>query len=151
MDLENLEGLENEQRISMLRQKDALVKELEGRLKAQSMAEEDEQEELAEVSDEEKLAEDEEKKKMGEYRNLTERLTADNSQQAATINQLSEQVARLDAMSPLAVLQRGYAIASSADGRVLRDAADAHVGEVLELRLRRGRLTARALQARVAT
>jgi phage I-like protein len=96
MDLENLEGLETEQLISMLRQKDALVKELEGRLKAQSMAEEDEQEELAEVSDEEKLAEDEEKKKMGEYRNLTERLTADNSQQAATINQLSEQVARLE-------------------------------------------------------
>jgi hypothetical protein len=33
---------------------------------------------------------------MGEYRNLTERLTADNSQQAATIAQLSEQVARLE-------------------------------------------------------
>jgi phage I-like protein len=97
MDLENLEGLETEQLISMLRQKDALVKELEGRLKAQSMAEEDEQEKLAEGSDEEKLAEeDEEKKKMGEYRNLTERLTADNSQQAATIAQLSEQVARLE-------------------------------------------------------
>jgi len=97
MDLENLEGLETEQLISMLRQKDALVKELEGRLKAQSMAEEDEQEKLAEGSDEEKLAEeDEEKKKMGEYRNLTERLTADNSQQAATIAKLSEQVARLE-------------------------------------------------------
>ena len=88
MDLENLEGLETEQLISMLRQKDALVKELEGRLKSQAMAEEDEEKKLAE--------EDEEKKKMGEYRNLTERLTADNSQQAATIAQLSEQVARLE-------------------------------------------------------
>ena len=97
MDLENLEGLETEQLIKMLRQKDALVKELEGRLKSQAMAEDDEEKKLAEEDEKKKLAEeDEEKKKMGEYRNLTERLTADNSQQAATIAQLSEQVARLE-------------------------------------------------------
>ena len=46
--------------------------------------------------------------------------------------------AKLDAMSPLKVLGRGYAIASRKDGSVLREAKDAAVGESLRLRLGKG-------------
>jgi exodeoxyribonuclease VII large subunit len=45
----------------------------------------------------------------------------------------------LDALSPLAVLQRGYSLAASPGGRVVRDAAQLTVGERIELRFRRGR------------
>jgi exodeoxyribonuclease VII large subunit len=46
---------------------------------------------------------------------------------------------RLHALSPLAVLQRGYAIARRAeDGTVIRDAADLKVGEHLRLTFARG-------------
>jgi exodeoxyribonuclease VII large subunit len=48
----------------------------------------------------------------------------------------------LDAISPLATLERGYAIVTGPDGRVLQDAADAKPGEVIEARLRRGVLQA---------
>ena len=46
--------------------------------------------------------------------------------------------AALDAMSPLKVLGRGYAIARREDGSVLTKAADARPGEGLELRLAEG-------------
>lgn len=49
---------------------------------------------------------------------------------------------RLDSLSPLRVLERGYSITRS-DGTVLRDAAEAKVGEVLDTILFRGRLTSR--------
>jgi exodeoxyribonuclease VII large subunit len=51
--------------------------------------------------------------------------------------------AALDALSPLAVLQRGYAIAQHQDGRLLRDAEDAAVGDLLKVRLAKGALSAR--------
>lgn len=54
--------------------------------------------------------------------------------------QLSAQAARLHALSPLAVLGRGYAIALSRDGRVVRRAVEAQVGEPLRLRLGEGEL-----------
>lgn len=49
--------------------------------------------------------------------------------------------ARLDALSPLAVLGRGYAIALL-DGRALLDAERATAGQRVEVRLHRGRLEA---------
>jgi exodeoxyribonuclease VII large subunit len=49
----------------------------------------------------------------------------------------------LDAISPLATLERGYAIVTRADGTVLQDAAEARTGEQIEARLRRGSLKAR--------
>ena len=49
----------------------------------------------------------------------------------------------LDALSPLAVLQRGYAIAEHADGRLLRDANSVSPGDQLRVRLAKGRVTAR--------
>jgi exodeoxyribonuclease VII large subunit len=45
-------------------------------------------------------------------------------------------------VSPLATLDRGYAIVTLEDGRVLRDTADAPVGTRIEARLSRGRLRA---------
>jgi exodeoxyribonuclease VII large subunit len=49
--------------------------------------------------------------------------------------------ARLDALSPLSVLARGYAIVTH-DGHVLSDASETTIGERVEIRLGRGRLTA---------
>jgi exodeoxyribonuclease VII large subunit len=48
----------------------------------------------------------------------------------------------LDALSPLAVLQRGYAIAETADGRLLRDATAVSLGDKVQVRLARGRIAA---------
>ena len=56
---------------------------------------------------------------------------------------LRELMAGLDAMSPLKVLGRGYAIATTEAGRAVRSAEDVHVGDVVELRVARGRLAAR--------
>ena len=49
---------------------------------------------------------------------------------------------KLDSLSPLRVLERGYAIARSGD-IVLRDAEDVRVGDVINTILFRGRLTSR--------
>jgi exodeoxyribonuclease VII large subunit len=49
--------------------------------------------------------------------------------------------ASLDALSPLGVLQRGYAIAQDASGRLLRDAAT--VGDAVSVRLMKGKLKTR--------
>ncbi|MFM7708487.1 MAG: exodeoxyribonuclease VII large subunit [Gammaproteobacteria bacterium] len=48
----------------------------------------------------------------------------------------------LHAVSPLATLDRGFAIVTREDGRLLRDAADAPRGTHIEARLGRGRLRA---------
>jgi exodeoxyribonuclease VII large subunit len=50
--------------------------------------------------------------------------------------------ASLDALSPLAVLQRGYAIAQSEDGKLLRDAKALSVGDSVKIRLATGRIGA---------
>lgn len=49
----------------------------------------------------------------------------------------------LDAISPLATLQRGYAIVSDAKGHVVTDAARVPVGSEIEARVSSGRLRAR--------
>ena len=46
-------------------------------------------------------------------------------------------------MSPASkVLARGYAIATTDDGRAVRDAGDVKVGDALQLRVARGRIGA---------
>jgi exodeoxyribonuclease VII large subunit len=50
--------------------------------------------------------------------------------------------ARLDAMSPLKVLARGYAIATREDGRAVRDPGDVRPGEPISLRVRSARIEA---------
>jgi exodeoxyribonuclease VII large subunit len=49
----------------------------------------------------------------------------------------------LNAVSPLATLDRGYAIVSCEDGAILRDAAAAPAGTIIIARLARGRLRAK--------
>ncbi len=48
---------------------------------------------------------------------------------------------QLQERSPLQVLQRGYAIATDAAGNIVRDADQVSVGEQIQIRLHRGRLT----------
>ena len=52
-------------------------------------------------------------------------------------------VRTLNAISPLATLERGYAIVSIEGGQILRDAADAKAGTIIEARLARGRIRAK--------
>lgn len=79
--------------------------------------------------------------------------SARNSCNASVKSQVEEARARLglaaaslDALSPLAVLQRGYAIAESEDGRLLRDARAISVGDAVRVRLAKGRIDARVEQ-----
>jgi exodeoxyribonuclease VII large subunit len=51
--------------------------------------------------------------------------------------------ARLEALSPLAVLSRGYALVYAADGALLRSAANADAGETIRVSLARGGLEAK--------
>jgi exodeoxyribonuclease VII large subunit len=63
--------------------------------------------------------------------------------------QLSQQAARLHALSPLAVLARGYAIAlHERSGRALLRASDAGAGDALHLRLFEGELRVRVEPAK---
>ena len=48
----------------------------------------------------------------------------------------------LDAVSPLAVLGRGYALVSTADGQLLRDTRSIALGDAITVRLAQGQLTA---------
>jgi exodeoxyribonuclease VII large subunit len=54
---------------------------------------------------------------------------------------------RLEALSPLAVLNRGYAIVYSEEGRLLRDVADTASGQQIRARLATGTLTATVITA----
>jgi exodeoxyribonuclease VII large subunit len=58
-------------------------------------------------------------------------------------SRLAVAAAALDAMSPLAVLGRGYALALDERGRVLRSARGAEVGERVRVRLAEGALACR--------
>jgi exodeoxyribonuclease VII large subunit len=63
---------------------------------------------------------------------------------AARRERLGALAQRLDAVSPLRVMERGYAVVINArDGRAVADAANVEVGDDLEIRLNRGRLRAR--------
>ncbi|HMH45114.1 MAG TPA: exodeoxyribonuclease VII large subunit, partial [Pyrinomonadaceae bacterium] len=57
--------------------------------------------------------------------------------------QLALRASSLDAMSPLKVLERGYAIAHDEQGRVIREAATMSVGDELRLRLWKGSVDCR--------
>ena len=54
--------------------------------------------------------------------------------------------AKLDALSPIAILQRGYALVYAADGALLRDATLASEGDVLTTKLARGSLRSRVTE-----
>jgi exodeoxyribonuclease VII large subunit len=56
-------------------------------------------------------------------------------------NRLGLAAASLDALSPLAVLQRGFAIAQKEDGSLLRDAKLVSIGDKIKVRLTKGRIS----------
>src|SRR5262249_14774981 len=61
-------------------------------------------------------------------------------------HRLGELGARLDSLSPLRVLERGYAVVRSVrDARVVVDASAVEVGDELQIRLLRGKLRARTV------
>jgi exodeoxyribonuclease VII large subunit len=55
---------------------------------------------------------------------------------------LNQASARLGALSPLAVLSRGYALIYAADGKLLRSATDTKVGQMIRSRLAHGTVEA---------
>src|SRR4029453_19382020 len=59
---------------------------------------------------------------------------------------LALSAASLDALSPLAVLQRGYAIAQDDSGKLLRDAAVLREGDEVSVRLAKGQFTAKVAE-----
>jgi exodeoxyribonuclease VII large subunit len=77
-------------------------------------------------------------------KNLTEQL---NRAWRYTLDSKREKllplVRTLNAVSPLATLERGYAIVSIDGGAILRDAADAKPGTIIEARLAHGRIRAK--------
>ena len=63
---------------------------------------------------------------------------------------LADSAVRLDGLSPLTILGRGYAIATRADGRALRSADEVAVGDAVGIRLGRGRLVGRVLETELS-
>jgi exodeoxyribonuclease VII large subunit len=69
--------------------------------------------------------------------------TAIASQLQRLRERLAVSAASLDALSPLAVLHRGYAIAQDASGKLVSNANQVAVGDEVKVRLAKGRLTTR--------
>ena len=61
-------------------------------------------------------------------------------QTAHRMQQFASLAAKLDALSPLSVLGRGYAVARTEDGQILRAAQDVSIGEKIEVLLGQGSL-----------
>ena len=61
-------------------------------------------------------------------------------QTAQRMQQFASLAAKLDALTPLSVLGRGYAVARTEDGQILRTAQDVSVGEKIEVLLGQGSL-----------
>lgn len=56
-------------------------------------------------------------------------------------------VAQLDALSPLKVMERGYAIVRKPSGDIVRDAGQVSAGERVDITLARGRISAKVLSS----
>jgi exodeoxyribonuclease VII large subunit len=61
---------------------------------------------------------------------------------------MAVEMAKLNALSPLGVLTRGYSITERLDGAVVRDADSVQPGEKLKIRLARGKLNAEVLSTK---
>jgi exodeoxyribonuclease VII large subunit len=57
-------------------------------------------------------------------------------------------VAHLTQLSPLKILDRGYAIVANAEGRIVKEPAQAPPGSAIEVRLARGRIAAQVIEGR---
>lgn len=87
---------------------------------------------------------------------------ADNQKRLALLKQRSEsavrklidakderlkiEMASLDALSPLSVLKRGFALAENEKGEILRDAKAVEINEKVKIRLAKGKIQARVLK-----
>lgn len=81
-----------------------------------------------------------------DLQNLSQRaISAINTALISKSEALNIGMAKLDTLSPLAVLTRGYSITQTAEGRILRDAKTVAAGEKLKIRLERGKLDAEVL------
>jgi exodeoxyribonuclease VII large subunit len=58
-------------------------------------------------------------------------------------NRLGLAATSLDALSPLAVLQRGYSLAQTKDGKLISDGKQVSIGDSIRVRLAKGSLGAR--------
>ncbi|HEY3788979.1 MAG TPA: exodeoxyribonuclease VII large subunit [Urbifossiella sp.] len=62
---------------------------------------------------------------------------------AAASEKVAAIAAQLETLSPLNVLRRGYSLTHTADGKLIRDAAEVHPGDVIVTRLASGEVTSR--------
>ena len=90
--------------------------------------------------------------RLGETRRRLEALQlrlppAAQSRRAAWGRRAERGAARLEAMSPLRVLERGYALVYGPDGHLVRDPGTVPEGAEIQARLARGSLRARVLPA----
>jgi exodeoxyribonuclease VII large subunit len=75
------------------------------------------------------------------------RITAMNDLIKRREESLKVEMAKLDALSPLSVLTRGYSITETDTGKILRDASQVKPGDKLKIRLERGKLNAEVLSS----
>lgn len=71
---------------------------------------------------------------------------AANGQIQKNRTQLAQQAAKLEALSPLAVLARGYSLTETESGRLIRSAAEARRGEKIVTRLTDGKIISEILE-----
>lgn len=66
------------------------------------------------------------------------RLETYEARRSTAENRLSEKQKRLDALSPERLLERGYSVSRTADGRLIRSVADVQVGDIIHTQVRDG-------------
>ncbi len=76
----------------------------------------------------------------------TRLLSAQNQNLARQRQRFVAQTAKLDALSPLKVLTRGYAVASGEDGHIIRSAEEVRPGEIITVRVSDGTITANVIE-----
>ncbi len=72
---------------------------------------------------------------------LGQRLLSAKSFIEKSRNFLEVKKASLDALSPLAILNRGYAIVLNKEGKVVKDSTQVEIGESIEIKIAEGKLT----------
>lgn len=78
---------------------------------------------------------------------MQRQFTAEDRFLTGRLEYVERQMAKLHALSPLNVLDRGFSVTQLADGTILRNAAQAKVGDKLKIRLANGKLNAEVLSA----